>query len=132
MLDVKIHERGINVTLKLQSDPQQVLLLMDTLKNKKNFYNRVSQQFPEKYYNNFDSFESNWADRIDNKIYQLKLVDNKKKEYYPDQAERLNAFGFNKFRNWTCNAGFQSCIVREPGGEVKEVIVVMISPRFNR
>ena len=49
----------------------------------------------------------------------MKLVDNKKKEYYLDQAERLNAFGFNKFRNWTCNAGFQSCIVREPGGEVK-------------
>jgi len=34
-----------------------------------------------------------------------------------DQAERFNAFGFNKFANWTCNAGYQSVIIR--GNEVK-------------
>ena len=31
----------------------------------------------------------------------------------------LISFCFYKFQNWTCNAGYQSCIVREPGGEVK-------------
>ena len=116
----RFHERGINVTLKPQSDPTASFIVDGYTEEQKELLQQgFPQQFPEKYYNNFDSFESNWADRIDNKIYQLKLVDNKKKEYYLDQAERLNAFGFNKFRNWTCNAGFQSCIVREPGGEVK-------------
>ena len=33
------------------------------------------------------------------------------------QAERFNAFGFNKFNDWTCNAGFQRVIIR--GEEVK-------------
>ena len=116
----RFHERGINVTLKPQSDPTASFIVDGYTEEQKELLQQgFPQQFPEKYYNNFDSFESNWADRIDNKIYQLKLVDDKKKEYYLDQAERLNAFGFNKFRNWTCNAGFQSCIVREPGGEVK-------------
>ena len=116
----RFHERGINVTLKPQSDPTASFIVEGYTDEQKELMQQgFPQQFPEKYYNNFDSFESNWADRIDNKIYQLKLIDNKKKEYYIDQAERLNAFGFNKFQNWTCNAGFQSCIVREPGGEVK-------------
>ena len=116
----RFHERGINVTLKPQSDPTASFIVDGYTDEQKELLQQgFPQQFPQKYYNNFDSFESNWADRVDNKIYQLKLIDNKKKEYYLDQAERLNAFGFNKFQNWTCNAGFQSCIVREPGGEVK-------------
>ena len=120
----RFHERGINVTLKPQSDPTASFIVEGYTDEQKELMQQgFPQQFPEKYYNNFDSFESNWADRIDNKIYQLKLIDNKKKEYYIDQAERLNAFGFNKFQNWTCNAGFQSCIVREPGGEVKSCLL---------
>ena len=116
----RFHERGINVTLKPQSDPTASFIVDGYTDEQKELLQQgFPQQFPQKYYNNFDSFESNWSDRVDNKIYQLKLIDNKKKEYYLDQAERLNAFGFNKFQNWTCNAGFQSCIVREPGGEVK-------------
>jgi hypothetical protein len=50
---------------------------------------------------------------------QMSLQDDQGVWYDFDQAERLNAFGFNKFQGWNCNAGFQSCIVREPGGEVK-------------
>jgi hypothetical protein len=38
-------------------------------------------------------------------------------EYLFDQAERFNAFGFNKFKDWICNAGYQSVIIR--GNEVK-------------
>jgi len=43
--------------------------------------------------------------------------DAKKNFYELDQAERMNAFGFNKFKNWTCAAGHQSCVIR--GVEVK-------------
>jgi hypothetical protein len=38
-------------------------------------------------------------------------------DYYFDQAERFNAFGFNKFQGWSCNSGYQSVIIR--GNEVK-------------
>jgi hypothetical protein len=37
--------------------------------------------------------------------------------YFLDQAERFNAFGFNQFSGWTCNSGYQSVIIR--GNEVK-------------
>ena len=49
-------------------------------------------------------------------LYQVRLTDGNT-NYYLDQAERFNAFGFNQFNQWTCNAGFQSVIIR--GDEVK-------------
>jgi hypothetical protein len=45
------------------------------------------------------------------------LYDTDNKEYLFDQAERFNAFGFNKFQGWSCNSGYQSVIIR--GNEVK-------------
>ena len=45
-------------------------------------------------------------------LYQIRLNDGTK-DYYLDQAERFNAFGFNKFQGWNCNAGFQSIVIRE-------------------
>ena len=56
---------------------------------------------------------------MDHEAKQLILFDNLGKQYELDQAERLNAFGFNKFKGWSCRSGYQSCIIREPGGEVK-------------
>ena len=50
-------------------------------------------------------------------VYQIALYDRDNKEYLFDQAERFNAFGFNKFTGWTCNSGYQSVIIR--GNEVK-------------
>jgi hypothetical protein len=50
-------------------------------------------------------------------VYQIALYDADNTEYLFDQAERFNAFGFNKFTNWSCNAGYQSVIIR--GNEVK-------------
>ena len=38
-------------------------------------------------------------------------------EHLFDQAERFNAFGFNKFKGWQCNSGFQSVIIR--GDQIK-------------
>jgi hypothetical protein len=49
-------------------------------------------------------------------VFQIRLTDGHK-DYYIDQAERFNALGFNSFTDWTCNAGFQSVILR--GNEVK-------------
>ena len=50
-------------------------------------------------------------------VAQILLKDDEGIEYELDQAERFNAFGFNKFKGWTCNAGYQGCVIRE--NEVK-------------
>ena len=36
-----------------------------------------------------------------------------------DQAERFNAFNFNNFQGWSCNAGYSGIIIREPDGSIK-------------
>jgi hypothetical protein len=36
-----------------------------------------------------------------------------------DQAERFNAFNFNKFKGWECSSGYRSIIIREPDGSIK-------------
>lgn len=95
----RLHKRGINVTLKPQSDP--------TASNVVNGYtedmiNLMQTGFPQQSQGE--------------EVYQIALYD-KDKEYLFDQAERFNAFGFNKFKDWTCNSGYQSVIIR--GTEVK-------------
>jgi sulfatase maturation enzyme AslB (radical SAM superfamily) len=50
-------------------------------------------------------------------VYQIELQDSNGIKYDFDQAERFNAFGFNKFNGWLCNSGYQSVIIR--GNEVK-------------
>ena len=50
---------------------------------------------------------------------QVELEDSKGNKYYMDQAERFNAFNFNNFEGWRCNAGYSGLIIREPDGSVK-------------
>lgn len=96
----RFYKRGINVTLKPQSDPtasfvvdgytEEMINLMQT-----GFQQRANQE----------------------EIYQIALYDEQNNEYLFDQAERFNAFGFNKFQGWNCASGYQSVIIR--GNEVK-------------
>ena len=51
--------------------------------------------------------------------FQVEFEDSKGKKWYMDQAERFNAFNFNKFKDWSCNAGYQGIIIREPDGSIK-------------
>ena len=44
---------------------------------------------------------------------QILLKDSRGIEYEFDQAERFNAFGFNRFKGWICNSGYQSIVIRE-------------------
>ncbi len=96
----RFHDRGINVTLKPQSDPTASFLVdgytdeMITIM-KTGFQQRTNE---------------------DN-LYQIALYDENNQEYLFDQAERFNAFGFNQFKGWHCNSGYQSVIIR--GNEVK-------------
>lgn len=96
----RFYERGINVTLKPQSDPTASYVVSGYTDD---MINKMQTGFPQR-----DSGEE---------IYQIALYDADNKEYLFDQAERFNAFGFNKFQEWTCNSGYQSVIIR--GNEVK-------------
>ena len=95
----RFHQRGINVTLKPQSDPTASAVVSGYTED---MIKLMQEGFPQKSQGN--------------DVYQIRLSDGHK-DYYFDQAERFNAFGFNKFANWTCNAGYQSVIIR--GTEVK-------------
>ena len=51
--------------------------------------------------------------------FQVEFKDKENKEWYMDQAERFNAFNFNKFSGWECSSGYRSIIIREPDGSIK-------------
>ena len=92
--------RGINVTLKPQSDPTASHVVHGYTEDQIAI---LRQGFPQQVYGE--------------RLAQVALYDSKGNEYEIDQAERFNAFGFNKFKGWTCNAGYQGCVIRE--NEVK-------------
>lgn len=99
---VRFAERGINVTLKPQSDPTASFIVGDYTEEQ---IEKMQTGFPQQLKGEYTP--------------QMSLQDSIGNWYDLDQAERLNAFGFNKFKGWNCNAGHQSCIIREPGGEIK-------------
>lgn len=96
----RFSKRGINVTLKPQSDPTASYVVKDYTEEMIKILREEFQQEVQ-----------------GDKVHQIKLYDNNQNEYLFDQAERFNAFNFNKFRGWYCNAGYQSVVIR--GNEVK-------------
>ena len=63
--------------------------------------------------------------------FQVELEDSKGKKWYMDQAERFNAFNFNKFEGWACNAGYSGIIIREPDGSIKRSYSCQDAPLGN-
>ena len=96
----RFSDRGINVTLKPQSDStaSKVVDGYDA-----SMISKMRTGFPQHV--------------NEQELLQVKLIDNENKVWYIDQAERFNSFGFNKFNGWMCNSGYQSVIIR--GNEVK-------------
>lgn len=91
--------QGINVTPKPQSDPTA---------------SHVVSGYTDEM---LDIMQNGFPQKVnDAELYQIRLSDGQQ-DYYLDQAERFNAFGFNQFSGWTCNSGYQSVIIR--GNEVK-------------
>lgn len=124
------HDREINVTLKPQSDskaqtvvsgytPSMLKRLREGLpqrdyvaellkkKKQKSFRPKV------KHSRAFPSLPSS------SHIFQVEMTDSKGKTWFMDQAERFNAFNFNRFKGWECSAGYRSLIIREPDGFIK-------------
>lgn len=96
----RLHKRGINVTLKPQSDPTA---------------SRVVDGYTDEMINLMQTGFPQQARGED--VYQIALYDENNNEYLFDQAERFNAYGFNRFEGWRCNSGYQGVIIR--GNEVK-------------
>jgi hypothetical protein len=96
----RFHKRGINVTLKPQSDPTASSIVDGYTDD---MINKMQSGFPQRSQGE--------------ELYQIALYDADNNEHLFDQAERFNAFGFNKFTDWSCNAGYQSVIIR--GNELK-------------
>ena len=93
----RFSDMGLHVTLKPQSNSTASAIVDGYNEDQKEILQRDMEQ----------------------EVNQLALYDKDGNEHTLDQAERLNAYGFNKFKGWMCNAGYQSCIIREPGGEIK-------------
>ena len=91
----RLRKRGINVTLKPQSNDTATAIV-----------DGYTPEMIDIMQNDFEQQEG----------FQIRLTDGTT-DYYIDQAERFNALGFNQFTNWTCNAGYQSVIIK--GNEVK-------------
>lgn len=96
----RLHSRGINVTLKPQSN-QSANAIVDGYTDE--MIKLMQEGFPQQV--------------GEEELYQIALYDANNTEYLFDQAERFNAFGFNKFQGWSCDSGYQSVIIR--GNEVK-------------
>lgn len=92
---VRLHNRGINVTLKPQWTASATSMI---------------EGYSDKQ---FEIMQSEFPLHYKEKIFnQVVLFDHRGVGYDFDQAERLNAYDFNKFKGWTCNSGFQSVVVR--------------------
>jgi len=129
------HNRGINVTLKPQSDPTASFVVkgytdkqLEIMQNgmpqraytddlQKTTGKKIIRPKPAKTMWNQDVM--NGDDKGVPPIMQVEFEDSKGKKWYMDQAERFNAFNFNKFKGWDCTSGFKGVIIREPDGSIK-------------
>lgn len=125
------HNQGINVTLKPQSNPTASKVVDGyTDDMMRILHNGMPQRAFTEHKNihvirpvpNFPKMPDPIYKEENASIpqhFQIEFTDNTGKKWYMDQAERFNAFNFNKFKGWECNSGYQSIIIREPDGSVK-------------
>lgn len=133
-LALYFHNRGINVTLKPQSDPTASRVVDGyTPEMLAKLHNGMPQRaFTEQKAARADLVKrpkpTYLIDKADpgfkqqagvDAHYQIEFVDKEGNPWFMDQAERFNAFNFNNFKDWECSSGYRSIIIREPDGTVK-------------
>ena len=140
------HEQGINVTLKPMSDPTASKIVDGyTDEMRATLHNGM----PQRGFTEVKAAETQVVTRpkptfrIDQDDHyrkqtakvpwnmQVEFRDSKGDPWYMDQAERFNAFDFNKFEGWECSSGYRSIIIREPDGSVKRSYSCMDQPLGN-
>ena len=128
------HDQGINVTLKPQSDPTASRVVDGYTKE---MLERLHNGMPQRAFTEDKAIKAKKVKRPaprffktpdpifkeeNSKIpqhFQVEFVDKTNKIWYMDQAERFNAFNFNKFNGWECSSGYRGIIIREPDGSIK-------------
>ncbi len=133
-LALYFHERGINVTLKPQSDPSASRVVDGYTDD---MLEKLHNGMPQRAFTEKKSLKAGLVKRpkpaflIDkadpgfiqqsnvDAHYQVEFIDKEGKPWFMDQAERFNAFNFNNFKGWECSSGFRSIIIREPDGTIK-------------
>lgn len=128
------HEQGINVTLKPQSDPTASRVVDGyTTEMLERLHNGMPQRAftedkarrtkkvlrPEaRFFKTPDPIYKQENSKIP-QHFQVEFIDREGKTWYMDQAERFNAFNFNRFKGWECSSGYRGIIIREPDGSIK-------------
>ena len=124
------HNQNINVTLKPMSDPTASRVVdgyTDEMRSKlhngmpQRAYTEAKNKYvtrPKPKFGKLPDMTNDDGSRIP-QHFQVEFKDSKGKKWYMDQAERFNAFNFNNFEGWACNAGYSGLIIREPDGSVK-------------
>ena len=123
------HSRKINVTLKPQSDdkaqrvvegytPSMLRKLQEGLPQK-NYVQDFLKQKGRKSFRPKAKKHLFVPPTAGRQVFQVELTDSRGKAWYIDQAERFNAFNFNRFQGWECSSGYRSLIIREPDGFIK-------------
>lgn len=133
-LSLYFHNRGINVTLKPQSDPTASKVVDGYTPE---MLAKLHNGMPQRAYTEEKALKSGlikrpkptyMIDKADTQRkkqvdidphYQIEFVDKEGQPWFMDQAERFNAFNFNNFNKWECSSGYRSIIIREPDGTVK-------------
>ena len=133
-LALYFHERGINVTLKPQSDPTASRVVDGYTDD---MLDKLHNGMPQRAYTEQKAAKAGLVERpkptfmIDKADplrkqqastpahYQVEFIDKDGNPWFMDQAERFNAFNFNNFQGWECSSGYRSIIIREPDGTVK-------------
>ena len=124
------HDRGINVTLKPQSD-ERASKIVDGYSPE--MLERLYNGMPQRDYTGTKAKVARKKPKISMRIMSLKNGDTDSvpttmqvefedkfgNKWYMDQAERFNAFNFNNFKGWECESGYRSIIIREPDGSIK-------------
>lgn len=128
------HNRGINVTLKPQSDPSASRVVDGYTDD---MLEKLHNGMPQRAFTESKAivtglvkrpkptFAVDRADPLTSQQaaipahFQVEFVDKEGKLWFMDQAERFNAFNFNNFQNWECSSGYRSIIIREPDGTIK-------------
>lgn len=136
------HEQGINVTLKPQSDPTasrvvegytpEMLAILHNGMPQRAYteYKNKHVTRPKPKFSDIPKVDVSTGENIP-QAFQVEMKDSKGKVWYMDQAERFNAFNFNRFKGWNCNSGYQGIIIREPDGSIKRSYSCIDKPLGN-
>ena len=107
------YDRSINIYLQTQEDfnnrtvsnyTQEMIEIMQTA-------------FPlkQEYWSKHKKDKLKRKSILPSNAHIIELIDSSGKAHHLDNCDRLNAFNFNRYKNWECSAGYRSIIINSQG-----------------